>query len=347
MNYTFDELVEAAQDESLILGEEDSTLLFYIGEDFSIYKQSTYEKYQRIILDQYGFDAFPYAGTDPYILQAENNYRYKFMQIIMTDDSGKETDRVGLFFKFYAMYGHHGSYLWFKPISLNKNLDNEKLVFDLINKYQLIKGILVPKVIPTLDYSKLKLRNDDYYCYVEERYKEINRSKWRSSKGINKLNNDFYISMNVNYYDPQELHKLSYYWWKLHKKQNCTLDKHLNNMLYFPDNMKYVLTWKLNGQLLGFTIITTHFSDIPVARIQHNRNLLKTEIDPDLKILTQHLADYMHYKTIEFCHNKGYKVVYIGDAANGPYLKKYKSRNFNHVVQNYDLPISDYLELYK
>ena len=61
-----------------------------------------------------------------------------------------------------------------------------------------------------------------------------------------------------------------------------------------------------------------------------------------------HLADYMHYETMQFINSEGYKYAYIGDAYGaGKYLAPYKSRNFKYKVDNYDLPIERYNEIYE
>ena len=107
--------------------------LFELSDTFHVCYQDLYESYQRKIIDKYGFNAFPYAGADPYLLEAESNYRYKFIEILMPDN-----DKVAIFFKVYSMYGAHGSYLWFKPISMNDNYENEKLVFKHLADNQII-----------------------------------------------------------------------------------------------------------------------------------------------------------------------------------------------------------------
>ena len=314
-----------------------------LSEMLHVAYQDTYEFYQRKIIDKYGFNAFPYAGADPYILEAESNYRYRFTEILMPDG-----DKVAIFFKVYSMYGAHGSYLWFKPLSYNDNYDNEKLVFKHLSENNIINNIEIPKVFHNINYKQLNQRSDDYYCFVAERYKEVNKSKYRSAKGINKIRNSYNIVFQVNEFDPDEIQKLSYYWWKLHKKPNYPFDKHLQPLLDLPNNKRWVLTWKMDDKLLGFTLITKHFADIPVARIQHNRNILKTEVDTGDDFLLAHLADYMHYCTIQFLHDEGYKVAYIGDAYGaGRYLAPYKARNFKYKVDNYDLPICRYNELYE
>lgn len=316
--------------------------LFDLSEMLHICDQDLYESYQRLILEDFGMDAFPYAGADPYSLDCESNYRYRFIEILMPDN-----DKVGIFFKMYAMYGNNGSYLWFKPISINRNFDNEIKVFTYLSQNKIIDNIEIPKVFDNIYYKELNQRSDDYYCIVEERYKEVCRSKYRSAKGINKIKNSYNIIMEVNNFDSEEIQNLSFYWWKLHKKQNYPFDKHLQPMLDLPNDKKWVLTWKQDDKLLGFTIITKHFKEIPVARIQHNRNLLKTEIDMNDEFLMAHLADYMHYDTIQFLHEQGYKYAYIGDAYGaGKFLAPYKARNYKHKVDNFDLPIDRFWDIY-
>ena len=102
--------------------------------------------------------------------------------------------------------------------------------------------------------------------------------------------------------------------------------------------------------LLAFTIFTQHFPNTPyhTTRIQHNRNVLKTQIDPHIPFLTKHLADLQHYDTINYIHDHIHSpYTFIGDAAGaGRYLAPYKRRNFDHKVNNYDLPIDQYPLLY-
>lgn len=305
--------------------------------------QELYESYLIKIIDEYGYQAFPPQSTDPYFLESTNNPRYHFLEIDMLDG-----DSVGMFYKVYNWYGVDGSYLWFKPISLNGNVKNEQIILQHLVDNRLIDVLLIPEVFSHINYKKLTQRNDDYYCLVSERLQEINRSKYRSSKGINKLKNGYNIEMKINEFDSSELHELSYYWWKLHKRPNKKFDKYLDNLLMLPNDKKWVLTWHLDGKLLGFSLITKHFKDIPVARIQHNRNILKTELDIGDPFLMRNLADYMHYWTMQFINDEGYKYAFIGDAfGSGKYLAPYKARNFNKRVDNFNLPIDRYMELYK
>lgn len=317
-----------------------------LASTFHVAEQEVYEKYLIKPIQQYGYDAFPYAGCDPYELESESNYRYKFIEIKFDNDT------VGLFFKTYNMYGKSGSYLWIKPISANDIKENEIEIFEHIKEKNLIMNSLIPQCIPTIDYSNLNKRNDEYYCNVEDRWATISKSKHRSKRGINKLRNDYHIEMKVNSFDPDQIQEQRYYWWKLHKKQNCKFDKAIDNLLNLPQNSKYplwVLTWELEGKLLGFTIITTYFPDeLKIGRIIQNTNLLKTELDTYDDFIRSHLADLMHYETIMFMKEKGYTYAYIGDAYGaGKFLAPYKERNYNLHNYNYDLPINSYNKLYE
>lgn len=308
-----------------------------------ISEQPLYEYYQEKVLAKYGSDAFPYISADPYFTECEENFRHKFIEIGMDDN-----DRVALFIKFFAMFGNNGAYLWFKPISLNDNKDNEELVLQILKNNNLIDYIMIPKVLPNVDYTKLRKINDDYYCNVHDRVKEVNRSKYRSAKGINKIDKEIHINTLVNQYNPDDLQELSYYWWKLHNKQNKQFDRHLQKFIDLQlDNKSDVLTWELNNKLIGFTIICYYFGG-SCARIHHNRTLLKTEIDDTDSYLIGHLADYMHYHTIQFLNKKGVQFAYIGDSyQSAKYLAPYKARNFKLRIDNYELPLEESYKLFE
>lgn len=321
----------------------DQKQMVELSERYYIANQEVYEKYQRLLINAFGVGAMPPQMADPYLVEAESNHRQHFLEIDMLDG-----DKVAIFYKVYNMYGINGSYLWFKPISLNRDIENEQKVFQHLVDHDLIMRALIPNNLPFINYKGRNLRNDDYYCVVADRIKEIDRSKWRSAKGINKITKNYDIVMKVNDFDPAELHNLSYSWWKRYKKYNKKVDKYLDNMLRYPEDKRWVLTWHLNNQLIGFTIVTKHFPEIPIARIQHNRNILMTELDLNDKMLTENLANYMHYHTMKFIESEGYVYAFIGDAsASGKYLAPYKARNFNLRIDNYDLAIEDYQELYK
>lgn len=320
---------------------QDQKQLVELSDTLHICDQDLYDKYLIKPVELWGWGAFPYAGCDSYELESESNYRYKFIEIKFDDDT------VALFYKVYNMYGKAGSYLWIKPISLNNNYIHEKLVFQHLVDGKLINVILLPEVIPNIDFKDLFIRNDEYYCNTEDRVAEISKSKYRSAKGINKLKNSYNIITKVNDYDPVELQNIRYYWWKLHKKQNNPFDKAIDNLLKVNNGKIWTLTFEMNNEVLGFTIITSYFNNKAVRIIQ-NTNLLNTEIDKYDDFVNAHLADYMHYETMQFINSLHIPYTYIGDAHGaGKFLAPYKARNFKLHVFNHDLPIERYKELYK
>lgn len=308
-----------------------------LSDTLHISDQSLYEEYLVEPIVYYGQKAFPYYGCDPYQIESEGNYRYKFIEIGFHDQ-----DKIGLFFKTYNMYGKVGGYLWIKPFSSNGIKLHEELVFDHLYSNNLLESILIPEDLPNIDYSKLHKRLDEYFCNVCDRYNEISKSKWRSKKGINRLKNEYNIKMQVNDYDPDQIQALRHYWWKLHGKQDVKFDKTIDFLLNLQGKV-IVLTWVTHDCTIGFTIISDYFPRNKCGRIIQNVNILKTEIDVFDDFLRAHLADLMHYDTINYMKEHNYNYAYIGDAyGSAKYLTEYKARNFKLHTYHYDLPISEY-----
>lgn len=299
-----------------------------------------YEQYKEKIISKYGYDAYPYVTADPYYTESERHTNHRFFSVMFDDN-----DRVGCFIKYFKMYGNHGSYLWFKPISLNDNIEHEKLVMEHLSTMN-ISYIEIPEVLQHIDYTKLHARSDDYYVYVPERAAHVKKSKYRGTKGINKLEKEYGITVQVNKFNPDELHYLCDYWWRVHKKNNRQFSKEIDYYINLNSPNVTFLTYYLENKLVGFSIITSHFNG-KVARIQHNRNIINTKIDFTDDYVKSKLGHYMHYYLMKFLNANNFQYAYIGDALTTPALKEYKRSNFNHRVVYHDLQPENWEELFK
>lgn len=315
--------------------------LYEISSPLYIADQDVHESYLYHILDEYGDKAFPCLCANTIIADTEHSPRYRWIEIKMPD-----ADIVAIFWKYFTVFGKHTSYLYFKPISKSNNLTNEKQIFQILLEKKLIEQIVIPDCLEQIDYSNLILTMNEYYCNVKERAEHINKAKWRSHR-IGKIQKELNIEIAFDEINPYEIQEMNRSWGKLHGKSDDFHDSFLQRMMDLP-GICHFITYKLDGKLVGYTEFNSCFDKYKMCYSEFNRNVINSELDPNIPALTKQLQHLMVYTLINHLNDLGYEFIYIGtDIIGKTHLKEYKSSNYNKKINYYYFPMEKYLCLYK
>lgn len=314
--------------------------LFNKSEVMSIDRLTVYEQYIQKYIDRDGcYGVEPYYMDTTYIATTKN-FRFRFIEIEFDNDT------VGIFFKYISMFGNVYIRLFREPISINNVYENEKLVLNTLNSNELFKRAVVPHFY-NFDKSKLKPFDNDYFNNVDERCKDVTKGKFKSKYGINKLKNEYEIVLKVNDFNKNDLNELNDKWWETRKRtsKKDTLFDGLIKLNKECDKI-YILTWEYEGKPIGVTMLANRHNGY-CCSIQVNKSLARTEYIKD-EYLRGRLGRLMHYDTMLFCKEKGFKYAYISGALGEySFLKEYKQSLYKNVINYYVLDKDEFMQIHK
>lgn len=315
--------------------------LFDKSEVMNVENIDKYEKYLNILINKYGYEGVPPYYLDTVYVVATKNFRFRFVEISYNNDT------IGVFYKYISMFGNTYIRLFREPISLQGNRDNEIKVFDILYNNNLFSKIVISDNLPKEIISKYKAFDNEYFNIVKDRCKNLESSKWKSSHGINKLKQDENIVFKINDFKIEELKELNKLWWDYRGKNKDTLfDGMLKLKTVDKLDIINILTWEYKGQLIGFAFIVNEYNG-QYAKIKINKNIAITNIEIN-EFLEKHLAELIHYDTMSWCNQNGFKGVYIRGDINHKHLRSYKTKFYKNIINYYVLDAKDYYEnIYK
>jgi hypothetical protein len=312
--------------------------LFNKSELMTMNRLAVYEQYLQKYIDRDGcYGVEPYY-VDTFYISTTGNFRFRFIEVEF------ENDTVGIFFKYISMFGNVYVRLFREPVSLNGICENEMLVLNTLYENNLFKCVVVPHFY-NIDKSKIKPFDNDYFNDVNERCEYISKGKFKSKHGINRLKNEYDIVFKVNNFNEDELNDLNNKWWETKKRttQKDTLVEGLIKLSKQCDKI-YILTWEYKSQPIAFTILTDRHNGY-CCGIKVNKNLAKTGYIKD-EFLCSKLGSLVHYDTMLFCKEKGFKYAYISGDIRHKFLRKYKSSNYKYIIDYYVVDRDEFMELY-
>lgn len=313
--------------------------LFKKSEVMRIERLPLYECYLQKYIDQDGcWGVEPYYMDTTYVATT-GNFRFRFIEVEVNGDT------VGVFFKYISMFGTVYIRLFREPISLSGNKENEALILATLYANNLFEKVVVPHFY-AFDKSTHKPFDNDYFNNVEERCAHVSKSKFKSKHGINKLKSEYGITLKVNEYDVTQIMDLNNKWWEL-KNQTAEKDTLVEGLIKLQSQCDkiYILTWEYESKPIAVTMLADRHNGF-CCSIQVNKNLSKTEHIKD-EYLCCRLGHLVHYDTMMFCKEKGFKYAYISGDIGYMYLREYKSSNYNYVIDYYTLDKDEFIDVYR
>lgn len=264
---------------------------------------------------------------------------YIYVMIRLQDNIGMRRYGISLYFTLYGICAFNG------------DLNAERYVAEtLMNMYEFRSEL---RVMTKFDKSET-LFNHNFYAIPQD-FADMNRSKWRSSHGINKLNQivdvRFKKRKELTDVERSDITNIQMEW---HIRR--TTNKNLTNtadtkMLDYTndEHMNYILYY-IGDILVGFNVLLSYdkFSYIdvlkPISAFGYER-VVEIIGDENAKLVHSYLLNYMIYKCDEFCFvNLNQESVFIGGIRImkseyipecGQDLTSYKQRLFKNSLKYY------------
>jgi len=340
------------------LKDVDSTPLFkeYANSCWEESSKSLIRKYNSIRIKRCGITAS---------LRSEYSYEY---QTICKDNARKflivniENDSVIIPLKRVQMFKYIYNRLDGFPISLSDNRENEYLILKEISKNQLAKKIDVTeeesKLLIEWGFSNFEKREScDYYSNIPNNFLIIDKNKWRTKKGINRMlkmpNLTFKVLKNegaLDYEnvlkDKEDINKLNLGWEKYKKEINkipkgwIRLEKSMAKYSYWNDNFTVCYLFKYKDIPVAYVVyiiidnkVCYQIINKTVGRsLYDNINFLENE-KLEFEEVRKRIPAFVHYITVKDMHQRGVLHGFFGgwSSSNGRVYKK--SMNDSEVIR--------------
>ena len=272
--------------------------------------------------------------------EASRNYRFRFI-VLKTDDdyvlvTFKIVDPRTVTIKNYFTVSY-------PPISYNGK-STEK-VYDALKMYPDIKSIVGFSTED--DFS-----NNNYYNMLKD-FKEMDKSSWRSKRGVNRLRDLIEFDVESENIPNIEWHieKLTNEWNKIKgKTSSVKSDLNLVGLARRGDSVKVFSFW-YKGVMVGFSIgiviIDKYIGLITTKTVSIGDDAYLAEYlgesDMDLvKYMRKHIGSYVQYALHKYClaDNNFEAVYYYGDTRSKT-LRIFKKDYFKNIIYYKRVPVRD------
>ena len=258
----------------------------------------------------------------------------------------KLQDNIGM-----RRYGIPLYYMLYGICSLNGDLNAERYVAEtLMNMYEFRSEL---RLMTNFDKSET-LFNYDFYAIPQD-FADMNRSKWRSSHGINKLNQivDVRFKKRKELTDTErsDITNLQAEWHiRRTTNKNITNTADTKMLDYTNDEHMNFILYYIGETLVGYNVLLSYdkfsYIDIlkPVSSFGYER-VAEMFDDDTAKLIHSYLLNYMIYKCEELCFvTLKQDIVFIGGiiimnsknaTESGQDLTSYKQRLFKNSLKYY------------
>jgi hypothetical protein len=229
-------------------------------------------------------------------------------------------------------------------ISYNGNSDNEVKVLEAFKLY----SSCVKAVISFSNEGDFY--NNNFYNMLKD-FKEMDKSAWRSKKGINKLSKliDFKTGSEDIVGFEEAMVSLSTEWARIKKKKfSHKSDVNLIHMARKSDNIKVFSFW-YKGILVGFSIgvimlekyiclVTT--KTISIGDYEYLSKYLGEEDESIVKSMNKHLGSYVQYEIHKWClAENGLEAVYYYGDVRSKSLREFKTDYYKNIIYYQRVPL--------
>ncbi len=275
--------------------------------------------------------------------EASRNYRFRYM-IFKTEDDYvlvplKVIDPRSAEIKNYYTISY-------PPISLNNK--SIRKVIDALKLYPSIKTIEV-------FCSEDENTRNNYYNLPRD-FSNMDRAKWKSKRGINKLNKIITVDYHSELYpDIFEKHKSIFDIWCSFrgKKPTIRTDKGMIELARKDENACVITFW-YKDKLLGITVGIPIFDDyitiytqksLGVCDIEFLKEYLEEDDDSIVEDIRKYLGSYVQYCINKYCFiDKGVKAVYYTGDQGDSNLRNFKKIYYKNAVYFKRIPLDEYVE---
>ena len=276
--------------------------------------------------------------------EASRNYRFRYIILKVGEDyvlvPFKIVDPRTSTIKNYFSISY-------PPISYNMDMGSIKAAVRALKMYPDIKSIEV--------FCDEKENNRNNYYNTLDDFKEMDRAKWKSKRGINKLNK----IITVNYHsellpDIQERLLSMFDMWCTFKGKKISnkTDIGMLNLAMKLEN-SCVITFWYKDKFLGITIGLPIFKDyitiytqksLGISNEEFLRDYLEendTEIVSDIR---KYLGSFVQYHINRYClEKKRFKALYYTGDQGDANLRNFKKIYYKNAVYFKRIPIEDYM----
>lgn len=292
MNYLIDELSISLEDKSNDFSFKwlfDNTLR--ISMEYWSVIEDLYDRYIDLPEKMYRYVLSPEWG------EASKNFRMRFLIVKI------ESDYTFVPFKIVDPIGHDRYFsISMEPISYGGIDENVKKVLEYLSKFDCIKYIAIPEL-------EQKDEVDNNYYNLREDFSKMNKSNWRSKRGVNKLMKLVEFDNHAELLPGIEdrIKELNAVWdnIKKSKDKNFKLSKSTDfNLAKIAKKSEsvYIYGFFYKGNLIGYSIasiiIGKYISLLATKQITGSYEHLSDFVGEDteeLKVIHKHLSSYMQY----------------------------------------------------
>lgn len=304
-------------------------VLLDLGHIFDLNSEVIINRFFKVLMKRYGTEGmYPYFLNPLYRHYLKDN-RFKYIIIEL------ENDYVMVSIKYVRMFNVKYVRLIGLPISLNNIEENEDRVLNILIENKMIDEIYFRYAEAEKVVLKMKIPNQkgikgrDYYSIVEERFKYLDRGKWRSKHRINICNkNPNIVFRKAIIQDIPKMRDLDYRWreWKKRKNESISdiklfegifksLEEDINNDKILAYNLFYKDI--LLGMIIFFKVLDGDYVHQVVNKTMYHTiytdEIFKGLDDYDINFIKKILNDVgqiMFYYSLKELKNLGIKAAY-------------------------------------
>jgi hypothetical protein len=274
----------------------------------------------------------PY-GMYPYFLhplfnELTGNFRSRFIIV----ENGY--DKVLILFKYVFVMTTKYIRLFGFPISLNDVDDNAITVLDILQRNNIVKQII------SIFGEETEYSDSDFFCDINESWKHMNRSVWRSAHDINKVNKLGELTFKVADDSDKENMLALFELWKANK-QDLSYPKFAPSLIK-QLNTKGIIGTCLyfNGVLISYNIYYEQFDGTSLyAAVQNSIAKIDiekfTQLDETKYTLRKFVGDVAFYKNIEYFSGTKVRYIYAAGESHVNSLVENKSKLYPNRIKYY------------
>lgn len=294
------------------------------------------ELYVELRMERYG-----YLGSLP----AE--YTYEFNKIspdwqrkVIT--IGINDDLVILAMKRVQMFKYVYSRIDGMPISISGNRENELEVLYELAKYKLCHKISVnsaeKEIMDKLDFPFSEfVETYNFYSYVPSNFAKIDKNRWRTKKGINRMLRMSNLKMEILTGQSNNIDTISkgFDAWKIELEGvvfGKKLSKGIKKYKFWEDKNTIYYEYTYKGIAVGLCVyilangIAHQIVNKAIGHMvfeQNTSHLDENELK-ELDEIRKRLNAYIHYTTIKNLNERGVEHAYFGGVFRTPSLRVFK-----------------------
>lgn len=254
------------------------------------------------------FESYPLYNT----LTKSNKYRYIIVEV--------GDDRVLVVYKVIHILKTHQIRTVNEPISIKNNKKNEFTIIGKLKKLPFVKMLFNETCKKLVRSEKTEIYNDYFYDFSKRDY--MDKSKFRSKRGLNKLEADDKFSVNVYHSLPyNKISHLREQWIIgmekfLGHKVAPTSTKNLINIVETGHDDLIILTLEYDGMIVNVQVmLKTDFGYAYSLYINHmGRTAKQFRDNHNLYILLSNMQDIQNYYTRKILSEYGIDYLYIAGA---------------------------------